>query len=159
MNNTKRIFTLILLLIFSATRSSIAYAQEEVKSDIGDYTVVKEGEVVPFSGYLFDASGLIKIMVNKALELDKLTINKDNQINKLLIEIEMLKKQHDLETKIIKESNTNIMELKDNRIKLLEDSKKWDDLKLFGSLMLGIVLSVTIFFVAVQITTNPTSTP
>jgi hypothetical protein len=153
MNKYKRIFAVFMLLIFTATRPSIAHAAD-IPSDSGDYTAVKEGERVPYSGYLFNTQGLIKVMVNKSLEIQQLTINKDSEIKKLNIEIEMLKKQHDLELKLAKELSDNMMGIKDNRIKLLEDSHKWDDVKLFGALMLGIVLSVTIFFAAVQITNN-----
>lgn len=150
MSKLKRGVSFITLLALLATWPSLAYGQE-ISSD-GDYTEVKEGEKAPYDGYLFDSDGLIKVMVNKSLELDKLRINKDAEIAKLNIEIDFIKKNYELQLKIKDDLNTNLLKLKDDRIKLLEDSKKWDDVKLFGAMFLGIVLSVTIFFAAVQIT-------
>jgi hypothetical protein len=148
----------ITLLAMLAMQPSYAYAQDAGKllADEGDYALVKEGEASPYDGYLFDAAGLVKIMTNKSLEIQSLKINNDSENKKLLIELEMLKKQYNLELKLTKELNDNIMKLKDDRIKLLEDNNKWDDIKLFGSLLLGIALSVAIFFAAVQITTIKT---
>ena len=78
------------------------------------------------------------------------TINHET-INKINIELETVKKQTELELRINKELNNNIIRIKDDKIKELEDSKKWDDVKLLGALTLGMVLSVTVFFAAVQI--------
>lgn len=150
MSKLKRGVSFITLLALLATWPSLAYGQEI--SDDGDYTSVKEGEKVPYDGYLFDSAGLIKVMVNKSLELDKLRITKDADIAKLNIEIDYLKKQYDIQLKIKDELNLSLLKAKDDRIKILEDGNKWDDVKLFGAMFLGIVLSVTIFFAAVQIT-------
>lgn len=150
MAKLKRGVSFITLLAMLATWPSLAYGQEI--SNEGDYTLVKQGEEVPYNGYLFDSDGLIKVMVNKSLELDKLRISKDADIAKLSIEIDYLKKQYEIQLKIKDELNLSLLKVKDDRIKLLEDSKKWDDVKLFGAMFLGIVLSVSIFFAAVQIT-------
>ena len=85
-------------LVFLVTWPSLAYGQ--TISDAGDYTVVKEGEKTPYDGYLFDADGLIKVMVNKSLEIQKITITKDAEIAKMQIELDTLKKQAALEIKI-----------------------------------------------------------
>lgn len=150
MNNFKRFIGGFTLLAFLVTWPSLAYGQE-ISSE-GDYLTIKQGEKAPYSGYLFDSAGLIKIMVNKSLELDKLRITKEAEIAKLNIEIDYIKKQYALELKIKEDLNNNIVKLKDDRIKLLEEGNRWDDLKLFGALFLGIVLSVTIFYASVQIT-------
>jgi hypothetical protein len=151
-----------MLLVFLATRTSIAYALPpssspdagyiEGEDEDGDYSIVKAGEEVPYDGFLFDSEALIKVMANKSFELDKLRIEKDFEIQKLNIEILTLKKQHELELKINSDLTDNIIKIKDNRIIQLEDSKKYDDLKLFGSMLLGMALSVTIFYAAVKIT-------
>lgn len=140
-------------LIFLVTWPSLAYGQDNTvsESDAGDYTVVKEGQRVPFDGYLFDSKGVIKLINNKTLELQQLKISKDAELYKLNIELETVKKQNELELRINKELNNNIIRIKDDKIKELEDSKKWDDVKLLGALTLGMVLSVTVFFAAVQI--------
>ena len=88
------------------------------------------------------------------MEIQKITITKDAEIAKMQIELDTLKKQAALEIKIKDDLNSSLMKLKDDRIKLLEDSHKWDDIKLFGALLLGIVLSVSIFYASVQITNN-----
>ena len=149
----KRLFSLFLSLIFLVTWPSLAYGQDNTatESDVGDYTPVKEGQRVPFTGYLFDSGGIIKLINNKTLELQQLKITKDAEINKINIELETVKKQTELELRINKELNNNIIRIKDDKIKELEDSKKWDDVKLLGALTLGMVLSVTVFFAAVQI--------
>ena len=140
-------------LIFLVTWPSLAYGQDNTPSetDAGDYTIVKEGQRVPFTGYLFDSQGVIKLINNKVLELQQLKITKDAELHKLNIELESIKKQNELEVRINKELNNNIIRIKDDKIKELEDSKKWDDVKLLGALTLGMVLSVTVFFAAVQI--------
>lgn len=157
MSKTHRCISAFLSLILLVTWPSLAYSQTISEDSLeGDYSFVKRGEAVPYDGFLFDKSGIIKVITNKSLEIQRLTIEKDADIAKLKIEIDMLKKQHNLEIKINKELTDNIMNLKDNRIKLLEDSKKWDDIKLFGAMLLGIALSVTIFYAAVQITSIKT---
>jgi hypothetical protein len=140
-------------LIFLVTWPNLAYGQDNTPSetDAGDYTIVKEGQRVPFTGYLFDSQGVIKLINNKVLELQQLKITKDAELHKLNIELESIKKQNELEVRINKELNNNIIRIKDDKIKELEDSKKWDDVKLLGALTLGMVLSVTVFFAAVQI--------
>jgi len=158
MNNLKSFMTYLMLLVFLATRTPIAYAlppSEAVAEDEyedGEYVMVKEGETVPYDGFLFDSEGLAKIISNKNFQLDKLKLKKDLEIKKLNIELEYNKKQHELEVKISKELTDNIIQLKNDRIEQLENSKKWDDVKLFGSMLLGMALSVTIFYAAVKIT-------
>jgi len=163
MNNMKPFISLITLLAFLAVRIPIAYALpttadagvESVAEDEyeeGEYVVVKQGEEAPYDGFLFDSEGLAKVIANKNFQLDKLKIEKDSEIGKLNIEIKYLKEQQVLELKINKELSDNIIAIKDNRIKHLEDSKKWDDVKLFASMILGMALSVTIFYAAVKIT-------
>ena len=161
MNNIKSLFTVFVLLVFLATHTSIAYASPtpvidtvavEDDNEDGDYTVVKEGEATPYDGFLFDSEGLIKIMANKSFELEKLRIEKDSEIKKLNIELDTLKQQHKLELNLNKELFDNVVQIKDRRIEQLEDSKKWEDIKLFGSMLLGMALSVTIFYAAVKIT-------
>ncbi len=163
MANLKSLVSLITLLAFLAARIPIAHAlppaadagAEAVTEDEyeeGDYVVVKQGEEAPYDGFLFDSEGLSKVIANKTFQLDKLRIEKDSEIAKLNLHIKYLKEQQALELKINKELSDNIVVIKDNRIQQLEDSKKWDDVKLFGSMLLGMALSVTIFYAAVKIT-------
>lgn len=149
----KQFVTYLTLLSFIAVQPSIAYGQEiSLQSKSGDYSLVKEGEKAPYTGYLFDPEGLIKIITNKNLELQQLKIEKDSEIKSINIQLESQKKQYELELRVNKELNDNVVKLKDDKIKELEDSKKYDDIKLIGALTLGMALSVTIFFAAVKIT-------
>lgn len=163
MVNLKSLVSIITLLAFLAVRIPIANALppapdarvENVAEDEyeeGDYVVVKQGDEAPYDGFLFDSEGLAKVIANKNFQLDKLKLEKESEIAKLNIELKYLKEQHKLELKISEELRENIIAIKDNRIKQLEDSKKWDDVKLFGSMLLGMALSVTIFYAAVKIT-------
>ena len=156
MNKSKSFIAVITLLAFLAGRIPIAYATENdtppSDNEIGDYESMEKGEKAPYDGLLFTNEGIIKIITNKHLELDKLKLDKDTEIKKLQLDLDILKKQHDLETKITKDLNDNLLKLKQDRIDALENSKKWDDVKLFGALGLGIILSVSIFYAAVQVT-------
>lgn len=156
MNKYKSFTAVITLLAFLAVRTPIAYAIENDTppsgDEIGDYESMEKGEKAPYDGLLFTNEGIIKIITNKHLELDKLKLDKDTEIKKLQLDLDILKKQHDLETKITKDLNDNLLKLKQDRIDALENSKKWDDVKLFGALGLGIILSVSIFYAAVQVT-------
>lgn len=163
MVNLKSLVSLITLLAFLAVRIPIAHALPPVADagvdaiaedeyEEGDYVVVKQGEEAPYDGFLFDSEGLAKVIANKNFQLDKLRIEKDSDIAKLNLELKYLKEQHKLELKINEELKDNIVAIKDKRIQQLEDSKKWDDVKLFGSMLLGMALSVTIFYAAVKIT-------
>ena len=74
MFNTHRFIAGFLSLVMLVTWPSLAYGQtisepEEEMTD-GDYTTVKKGDRVPYDGYLFEPAGVIKIMVNKSLELE-----------------------------------------------------------------------------------------
>lgn len=156
MNKYKSFTAVITLLAFLAVRTPIAYAIENETppsdDEIGDYESMEKGEKAPYDGLLFTNEAIIKIITNKHLELDKLKLDKDTEIKKIQLDLDILKKQHDLETKITKDLNDNLLKLKQDRIDSLENSKKWDDVKLFGALGLGIVLSVSIFYAAVQVT-------
>lgn len=159
MNNIKPFVSVITLLAFLAVRIPIAYAAPpssdaiaEDEYEEGDYIVIKQGEEAPYDGFLFDSEGLSKVIANKNFQLDKLRIEKDSEIAKLTLDIKYLREQQALELKISKELSDNIVAIKDKRIQQLEDSKKWDDVKLFGSMLLGMALSVTIFYAAVKIT-------
>lgn len=152
MSKIKSGFTLFMLLVFLVTQPSLALAQDIEQPSEGDYLVLKKGEKSPYDGYLFDTSALIKIMVSKSLEIQQIKINKDSEIKQLNIEIDSLKKQNELEKKLLKEVNDSILKMKEDRIKNLEDGFKWQDLKLFGAMLLGIGLSVAIFYASVQIT-------
>jgi hypothetical protein len=154
MNKIKRSVSFIMLLVYLVAWPSIAYGEEI--SDSGEYISVKKDQKVPFDGYLFDSSGLIKIITNKSLELEKLRIEKDTEIKKVNIDLEYIKKQHLLELKITNQLNDDLNKVKNERIKQLEESIKWHDLKLFGAMFLGIALSVAIFFVSVQVTNTKT---
>lgn len=159
MNNLKSLVSTITLLAFLAVRIPIAYAASPIPDtgvedeyEEGDYVVVKQGEEAPYDGFLFDSEGLSKVIANKNFQLDKLKIEKDSEIAKLTLDIKYLKEQQTLELKITKQLSDNIVSIKDKRIQQLEDSKKWEDVKLFGSMLLGMALSVTIFYAAVKIT-------
>lgn len=146
---------MFMLLVFLVTQPSLALAQNientpEVSSS-GDYLVLKKGEKSPYDGYLLDTNALIKIMVSKSLEIQQIKINKDSEIRQLNIELDSLKKQYELEKKLLKEVNDSIVKIKEDRIRILEDGFKWQDLKLFGAMILGIGLSVAIFYASVQI--------
>ena len=163
MINYKSLVSIFTLLAFLAVRIPIAYAfppaadagTETITEDEyeeGDYVAVKQGEEAPYDGFLFDAEGLAKVIASKNFQLDKLRIEKESEITKLNLDIKYLKEQHKLELKINEELKDNIVAIKDKRIEQLENSKKWDDVKLFGSMLLGMALSVTIFYAAVKIT-------
>ena len=163
MINYKSLVSIFTLLAFLAVRIPIAYALSPVADagteavtedeyEEGDYVTVKQGEEAPYDGFLFDAEGLAKVIANKNFQLDKLRIEKDSEIAKLNLDIKYIKEQHKLELKINEELKQSIISIKDKRIEQLEDSKKWDDVKLFGSMLLGMALSVTIFYAAVKIT-------
>lgn len=144
-----------MLLVYLVTQPSLALAQNNEPptegSSSGDYLVLKKGEKSPYDGYLFDTNALIKIMVSKTLEIQQIKINKDSEIRQLNIEIDSLKKQNELEKKLLKEVSDSIVKIKEDRIRILEDGFKWQDLKIFGALLLGIGLSVAIFYATVQI--------
>ena len=163
MINYKSLVSIFTLLAFLAVRIPIAYAlppaadvgtetTTEDEYEEGDYVAVKQGEEAPYDGFLFDAEGLAKVIASKNFQLDKLRIEKESEITKLNLDIKYLKEQHKLELKINEELKDNIVAIKNKRIEQLEDSKKWDDVKLFGSMLLGMALSVTIFYAAVKIT-------
>ena len=127
MSKIHRVIAAFLSLVLLVTWPSLAYGQtiSETQEELeGDYSVVKKGEKVPFDGYLFDAAGMVNLMVNKSLELEKLKINYSVEIAKLKIELDLLNKQHNIELKIKEDLNINLMKIKDDRIKLLEDSNK-----------------------------------
>jgi hypothetical protein len=163
MTHLKTLISIVTLLAFLAVRIPIAYALppttdagvESITEDEyeeGDYIVVKQGEEAPYDGFLFDSDGLAKVIANKNFQLDKLRIEKESEIAKLNLDIKYLKEQQQLELKINKELSDNIIKIKEDRIIQLENSKKWDDVKLFGTMLLGMALSVTIFYAAVKIT-------
>lgn len=137
-----------MLLVFLATRTSIAYAED---AGDGEYSEIKKDEPAPYDGFIFDKDGFAKLITNQEFKLKQLKLDLETEAKKAKIESEADLKKKELEVKINKEMYEALLKSKDNRIEALQTEINWGTAKLVGGFVVGLTVSITIFYAAVQV--------
>ena len=145
-----RIFSSFVLLLFLAANVAIAEDSYE-----GDYIELEKGEVAPYTGFLFDHSGVVTLIAKNEKEKAQLILDKDTEYKKLKLNLEsdLSKKQAEIDNN--KELAEKILalnkeELKTTQIKLERIS--WLSPALFvAGVTVGSILTISILKVAVTL--------
>jgi hypothetical protein len=146
----KKLVAWSLLLSLLVGWCPIAYAQEN-KNELEGFIDLKQGDLVPEDGLFFNYTVISKVIAKQDAKLAKLTLDKDTEIKKINLELETVTKKKDIEIQINKEMYENLLKIKQDRIDLLNEERKWNDFILAGGFVAGFVASVVIFYAAVQV--------
>ena len=149
MSKLKSGFASFMLLVFLATRTSIAYAED---AGDGDYIEIKKEDPAPYDGYIFDKDGFSNLVAKQDFKIKQLKLDYETEAKKTKIESDAELKKKELELKINKDMYEALLKSKDGRIEALQTEINWSTAKLVGGFTLGLVISITIFYAAVQVT-------
>lgn len=150
MINLKNVLIALVLPIILATQPAIALA-ETPELDSEGFIELEQGQVSPVGGLLFDDKAMAKLLANQESKIAKITLEKDTEISKikLVLETDIKKKEKEIEIK--EELQKSLLNAKQERIDLLEKQNKWSNLYFIGGFVVGVTISITIFYAAVQI--------
>ena len=123
-----------------------------------NFTTLKKGEEAPFDGRLFNDEAVAKMIVDKKyiqIELE-LTLRKEfaKQLADKRLAFDLLKVEHDS----LKKIHIETVKLRDKQISSLEtalksemgksDNREW---WLAGGVLIGIALSIAVFYASVEV--------
>jgi glutamate-1-semialdehyde aminotransferase len=156
MNNWKRLFASLTLLVYLAGGIPIARAEgeDEIDADddgVGDYVELKAEETAPFDGYLLHKNAMVKLITEREKEIGTLKLTLDSTEKKLQLDIETITKKKDLELQINKEMYDGLLKIKQDRVDQLSSQQKWGDVKLFLGVVVGIGITLGVLSAAVQV--------
>jgi len=145
----KKFLCSFLTLLVLVVRSPIAYA-EDLSEEVG-YVDLKAGEPAPTDGLLFDPPALSKLIANQQTKLNLLVLEKETEISKIKLDLETAVKKKEAEIKVNKELSEDLIKIKQERIEQLSKELKWNNLYFVGGFTVGVVISIVIFYAAVQV--------
>ena len=132
----------LFLTLLIAVRPLIAYAEDE------SFQQLSAGDSVEEDGYFVSPAGMAKILSDRELLLKKKDIDCKLQTDKLQIDIDKLTREYEGKLEIKERMNTSLLELKDNKIKYLEDSRTSETWKVVGVFTIGFIASYAMFSLA-----------
>ena len=158
MNRLIAIF-LCILLVFPATAlaqpSEPSASPDISRLDLGNFTILKEGQESPFAGFLFDQESVARLLAETEFAVLELKLRHDFELNKsdALWELklsnvtaakESLQTQHDSLMKIKDEEISRLREIS------LDQPNDYSHWWLAGGVVVGILLSVSVFYAAAE---------
>lgn len=146
----RKVYAVVLLSSFLMGWTPIAKA--ETQESIGDrFVEIKTGDTATEDGFFFTAEALSKVIAKQDAKLATLGINKDTEIKKLQLDIEVINKKKEIEAQINKEMYEVLLKIKQDRVESLQKETNWGNVKLIGGFTLGVAVSIAIFYAAVQV--------
>lgn len=149
MINFQKLIAVFLLPILLVVQSPIAKAEEN--NDSEGFVDLKEGETAPSDGLFFDNEAMAKLLAKQQSKLSLLENTKNTEIKKIELDLEILSKKKEIELNINKEMYNSMLKIREDKIELLEKQNKWSSLYMVGGFLVGVTISITIFYAAVQI--------
>jgi hypothetical protein len=137
----KKTFCLFLTLLI-AVRPLIAYAEDE------SFQQLSSGDTVEEDGYFISPAGMAKILSDRELLLKKKDIDCKLQTDKLQIDIDKLTREYEGKLEIKDRMNVSLLELKDTKIKYLEDNRNSEIWKTVTVFVIGFAASYSMFVLA-----------
>lgn len=144
----KKFLALLTLSALLMGWTPIAYARELENEHFSE---IKAGEAASEDGYFFTESAVARIIAKQETKIKELTIIKDTEIKKLELNLETINKKKEIELNINKELYESLIKIKQERIDQLSKEQRANDWKLAGGFMAGVVISIAIFYAAVQV--------
>ena len=142
-------FTLLALLV---GWSPIARAEDmDHDGEEDGFQELKVGDTVTEDGYFFNHSSLATLITKQETKLSLLANEKDKENNKLKLELETVIKKKDLELSINKDMYEGLLKIRQDRIDHFTNMQKWEELRLASGFIAGFVVSIAIFYAAIQV--------
>jgi len=144
---------LTLALVFPATVFADETPPENTGVDLGTFTILKKDQKAPFAGFLFDQTGIAKILAETEFKLLELNLKHDFELQKsdALWQLKLDNSAASLIT--LQEKHTTLLGIKDNEIerltKIAVEQNDYSTLWFVGGIILGVGLTVaTVYGVA-----------
>ena len=142
----KQLLSIFLVILFAFP----AWAQE------GVITEIQKGQQAPFTGVLMDAKAAAKVLTDQKYTAEECKIEMDRELEILRAKLELDLKISEIKLNSANEKYTSLLNIKDEENKRLQELalKSPNDYSHWwfaGGVIGGIVLSVSIFAVAVEI--------
>jgi hypothetical protein len=134
-------FTLLL-----AVRPAIAIEDTEDAT----FEHLSAGDTVSEDGYFVNPAGMAKLIADKNLLIKEKDIQCKLQIDKLQIDIDKLTKEFTGKLEIQEKMFNNLLELKESKIKYLEDNRSSVTWQTAGLISVGFLASYAMFYLASQ---------
>ena len=142
----KQLLSIFLVILFAFP----AWAQE------GVITEIQKGQQAPFTGVLMDAKAAAKVLTEQKYTAEECRLEMDREIEILKAKLELDLKISEIKLTSATDKYTNLLNIKDEENKRLQelaletpnDNSHW---WLAGGVLGGIVLSIAVFAVAVEI--------
>jgi hypothetical protein len=139
-------FTLLL-----AVQPAIAITSELEEGDHIDeasFEHLLAGEEAPEDGYFVNPAGMAKLISDKNLLINEKDIQCKLQIDKLQIDIDKLTKEFTGKLEIQEKMFNSLLELKESKIKYLEDNRSSVTWQTAGLISVGFLASYAMFYLA-----------
>jgi hypothetical protein len=142
----KQLLSIFLVILFAFP----AWAQE------GVITQIQKGKRAPFTGILMDTKAAAKVLTDQKYTAEECKIEMDRELEILRAKLELDLKISEIKLNSANEKYTSLLNIKDEENKRLQELalKSPNDYSHWwfaGGVIGGIVLSVSIFAVAVEI--------
>jgi len=142
----KQLLSIILVILFAFP----VWAQE------GVITQIQKGKRAPFTGILMDTKAAAKVLTDQKYTAEECKIEMDRELEILRAKLELDLKISEIKLNSANEKYTSLLNIKDEENKRLQELalKSPNDYSHWwfaGGVIGGIVLSVSIFAVAVEI--------
>jgi len=142
----KQLLSIFLVILFAFP----AWAQE------GVITEIQKGQRAPFTGILMDTKAAAKVLTDQKYTAEECKIEMDRELEILRAKLELDLKISEIKLNSANEKYTSLLNIKDEENKRLQELalKSPNDYSHWwfaGGVIGGIVLSVSIFAVAVEI--------
>ena len=133
----------LFLTLLIAVQPAIAYAEDDAS-----FQHLNVGDTAEEDGYFVSPAGMAKILSDRELLLKKKDIDCKLQTDKLQIDIDKLTKEFTGKLEIQEKMYTSFLELKESKIKYLEDSRSSEMWKTVTVFVVGFAASYSMFVLA-----------
>lgn len=145
--------SILWLMLLVSLLSPVSSFAEELQTDIaGDYIELNKGETAPFSGFLLEREALINLVVERQQIVSTLELKTVTEVKKVQLQLDTVEKKKDAQLQINKETCDSILKIKQDTIEQYSSKTKWNDLYYVGGFVSGFVVSLSIFYISVQVT-------
>ena len=143
-----------IVLSFMLAFPAAAFA-EEGNLDLGTFTILKEDQKAPFAGFLFDQSGIAKLLAETEFKLLELELKHDFELQKSEALWQLKLDNSAASLPALQDKHTTLLGIKDNEIKRLTEiaveQNDYSTLWFVGGVILGIGLTVATVYGVVEV--------
>ena len=154
MNKILALF-LCFLLIFPASVLAQPTTAESPKPDLGNFTILKEGQEAPFGGFLFDQDGVAKLLAETEFAALELKLRHEFELGKAAALWELKLSNANAAKDSLQLQHNSLMKIKDDEIDRLREisldqPNDYSHWWFAGGVVGGILLSIGVFYAAAE---------